>query len=266
MSYSTPPAAGRFRRELSYLLRGLPVGIVAFTVAVTGFALGLGTLVIVGGIPVLAGTLRAARGMARVERRELEALAGRPLPPHHYRTTGGTGLGRVVRSLAEPQSWRDLAHMVLALPLRVAGFCLAVVWTVGGVGGVLFVAWGWALPRGEGHQGLLELMTGNDSYAGEAVFMTAVGALLLATSMPVVRGMVALNRSLAGVLLTNRTAAHRAAVAAAARTGTATASAGTAGTTATAGADATTGTAGADATTGFAGTDATVPVPAPATV
>ncbi|WP_461297227.1 sensor domain-containing protein [Streptomyces harbinensis] len=250
MSYSTPPAAGRFRRELSYLLRGLPVGIVAFTVAVTGFALGLGTLVIVGGIPVLAGTLRAARGVARVERRELEALPGRPLPPHHYRTTGGTGFGRVVRSLAEPQSWRDLAHMVLALPLRVAGFCLAVVWTVGGVGGVLFVAWGWALPRGEGHQGLLELMTGNDSYAGEAVFMTAVGALLLATSVPVVRGMVALNRSLAGVLLTNRTAAHRAAVATA-PTRTATAAAGTAGTTATA---ATTATAGADATTGTTAT------------
>ncbi|MGW7294310.1 sensor domain-containing protein [Streptomyces xiamenensis] len=219
MSTPTPSSRGRFLRELSFLLRGLPVGIVALTVAVTGFALGVGTLVIVCGIPVLAGTLRAARGMALVERRELEALSGRPLPPHHYRVAGGTGFARMARSLAEPQSWRDLAHMVVSFPLRVVSFCLALVWTVGGVGGLLYVAWAWALPRGEDNQGLYELITGNDSFAADVAFTTAIGVFLLVTALPLVRALAALHRSLASALLTNRTAAARAAAAAAAGTG-----------------------------------------------
>lgn len=223
MSTPTSSSRGRFLRELSFLLRGLPVGIVAFTVAVTGFALGVGTLVIVCGIPVLAGTLRAARGMAIVERRELEALSGRPLPPHHYRVAGGTGFARLTRSLAEPQSWRDLAHMVVSLPLRVVSFCLALVWTVGGVGGLLYVAWAWALPRGEDNQGLYELITGNDSFAADVAFTTAVGVLLLVTALPLVRGLAALHRSLASALLTNRTAAARAAAATATGSGVGTA-------------------------------------------
>jgi hypothetical protein len=221
MSTPTSSARGRFPRELSFLLRGLPVGIVAFTVAVTGFVLGVGTLVIVCGVPVLAGTLRAARGMARVERRELEALAGRPLPPHHYRVAGGTGFARMARSLADPQSWRDLAHMVASFPLRVVSFCLALVWTVGGVGGLLYVAWAWALPRGGDHQGLYELITGNGSFAADVALTTAVGVFLLVTAVPLVRALAALHRSLASALLTNRTAAARAAAAATSGSGSA---------------------------------------------
>ncbi|MGW8846400.1 sensor domain-containing protein [Streptomyces xiamenensis] len=215
MSTPTSSTRGRFPRELSFLLRGLPVGIVAFTVAVTGFVLGVGTLVIVCGVPVLAGTLRAARGMALVERRELEALAGRPLPPHHYRVAGGTGFARMARSLADPQSWRDLAHMVVSFPLRVVSFCLALVWTVGGVGGLLYVAWAWALPRGEDNQGLYELITGNGSFAADVALTTAAGVFLLVTAVPLVRALAALHRSLASALLTNRTAAARAAATAA---------------------------------------------------
>ena len=87
---------------------------------------GVGTLVVWLGVPLLAGTQAAARGFAGLERRRVDAVTGRPLPPHHYRTAGGAGLARLARSLLDPQSWRDLLHAVLAFPLRVVGFVIAV--------------------------------------------------------------------------------------------------------------------------------------------
>jgi hypothetical protein len=44
-------AAGRMRRGLAYLVGGLPLCIVAFVVAVAGFATGVGTLVVWLGLP-----------------------------------------------------------------------------------------------------------------------------------------------------------------------------------------------------------------------
>lgn len=55
-------------RDLGYLLLGLPLGIAAFVVSVAGFAAGVGTLVVWLGVPLLAGTLAAARGCPRSRR------------------------------------------------------------------------------------------------------------------------------------------------------------------------------------------------------
>ena len=115
-------ASQRFWRGLGYLLGGLPLAIVAFVIAVTGFAAGVGTIVVWLGLPILAGTLRASRGLASVERRGAEWATGRPLPPHHYRETRGRGIGRLFSMLADPQSWRDLLHAVVAFPVRLPVF------------------------------------------------------------------------------------------------------------------------------------------------
>ncbi|MBC8091049.1 MAG: sensor domain-containing protein, partial [Pseudonocardia sp.] len=64
-------------RGYAYLLAGLPLGIVAFVVAVTGFSVGVGTLVVWVGLPVLVGTLVAARGLAAAERSLAEYATGR---------------------------------------------------------------------------------------------------------------------------------------------------------------------------------------------
>src|SRR5262249_39001935 len=73
-AYCRPPAArrsvmGMFRAvfakrtwlETAYLLVDLPVGIVGFTVVVTGLSLGLGMLITLIGIPILTLTLLACR-------------------------------------------------------------------------------------------------------------------------------------------------------------------------------------------------------------
>ena len=73
-STETAPVAHRFRREMGYLLSGLPLGVAAFTVAVTGFTLGVSTLAVWIGLPILAGTLRAVRALANTERRRVTAV------------------------------------------------------------------------------------------------------------------------------------------------------------------------------------------------
>lgn len=200
----------RLGRELGFLFTGLPLGIGAFMAGVVGFSFGVGTLVIVLGLPVLVGTLTAARGLARQERTRVEAITGRRLPPHHYREPDGTGLGGLWNKLAEPQAWRDLLHTVVAFPVRVAGFCIALVWSVGGVAGVLNFIWSWAIPREDGEEGLLDLMFGISSQAADIGFNTLLGVVLLATLMPVAHGLVALQAALARGLLTNQHAALRA--------------------------------------------------------
>ncbi|WP_232265592.1 sensor domain-containing protein [Streptomyces pactum] len=201
---------GRFGRELGYLLTGLPLGIAAFTVAVTGFVVGAATFVTVLGLPVLLGTLAAARAFARTERRRVEHVTGRPLPPHHYRQApADTGIGGKLGRLREPQSWRDLVHMVVSFPVRIIGFCLAVTWTVGGLGELLNVTWSWAIPRDDGDQGLLDLMFDVESRAADIAFHTGIGLVLLATAVPVIRLLTAAQTGLARGLLTNPAAAHR---------------------------------------------------------
>jgi signal transduction histidine kinase len=202
-------ASQRFWRGYGYLLGGLPLAIVAFVVAVVGFAAGVGTLVVWLGLPILAGTLRACRGMAGVERRGAEWATGRALPPHHYREPRGRGIGRLFSMLADPQSWRDLLHCVIAFPVRVAMFVITVVWTVGGLGSALSVTWQWAIPRDDGG-GLYWLLTGNQSLSGEVAVSTLLGMFMLATAPLVIRGLVATRAGLARGLLTNQTAALRA--------------------------------------------------------
>ncbi|WKX71038.1 sensor domain-containing protein [Streptomyces sp. XD-27] len=200
---------GRFGRQLGYLLAGLPVGIAAFVIAVTGFTAGAASFAVVLGLPILVAALAAARAFARVERRQVEAATGRALPAHSYRPRdGGAGPAAWLRALRDPQSWRDLAHMLVAFPLRVASFCIALTWTVGGLGELLYGAWSWSIPRDDDEAGLLDLMFGVDSRLADIAFNTGIGVVLLATAVPVVRGLVAIQAALARGLLTNPTAAR----------------------------------------------------------
>jgi signal transduction histidine kinase len=209
---ATVPIDGktRFWRGYGYLLGGLPLSIVAFVIAVAGFSAGVGTLVVWLGLPILVGTLAACRGLAGVERRGAEWATGKPLPPHHYREPRGTGIGRLFSRLADPQSWRDLLHAVVAFPVRIVLFIIAVTWTVAGVAALLAVTWQWALPDNDEGGGLFWLITGIQGRLGEIVLNTVLGAIMVATSPLVIRGLVATRAGLARGLLTNQTAALRA--------------------------------------------------------
>ena len=63
-----PYTEQRTYRVLLYLLLGLPLGILYFTIVVTGLSLGIGLIVTLLGIPVLVITLLVVRGLAELER------------------------------------------------------------------------------------------------------------------------------------------------------------------------------------------------------
>ncbi|WP_344523445.1 sensor domain-containing protein [Streptomyces albiaxialis] len=192
---ATARVPGRFRREVAYLLSGLPLGIAAFVLMVTGFALGVSTLILLLGLPVLGGTLAMARWFARVEAAQIERVSGRPLPPGAERTPrGGWGL------LADAQGWRDLVHAVVAFPVRVTTFSIALAWLVGGVGGLTYGLWSWSIPRDE-NDGLMDLAFGLTGRGPDIAFNTALGVVLLATTIPVIRGLATAQAGLGRVML-----------------------------------------------------------------
>jgi signal transduction histidine kinase len=213
---SAAPSAGpvdgvtRFWRGYGFLLGGLPLAIPAFVIAIAGFSSGVGTLVVWLGLPILAGTLRACRGLAGVERRGTEWATGRALPPHYYREPRGRGIGRLFSMLADPQSWRDLLHAVVGFPVRLVLSVLAFTWTVAGLGSLLYFTWQWALPDNEQGGGLFWLITGIEGRPGEIALNTVLGVVMVATAPQVIRGLVAVRAALARGLLTNQTAALRA--------------------------------------------------------
>ncbi|MDF4251372.1 sensor domain-containing protein [Streptomyces sp. WMMB303] len=198
---SIPRRRGRFGREVGYLLSGLPLGIAAFVLMVTGFALGVSTLILVVGLPVLAGTLSMARFLARVEAEQIAAVTGRPLltRPGGAAEAAGAG-GSRWKGVADPQAWRDLVHAVLAFPVRVATFSVTLTWLVGGVGGLTYGLWSWSIPRGD-EDGVMDLAFGLDGRGPDIAFNTALGVFFLLTAVPMVRGLAVTQAGLGRVLL-----------------------------------------------------------------
>jgi signal transduction histidine kinase len=208
------PRARLVRQALvdsGYALVSLPAGILAFVLVVTGLATGVGTLVIWVGVPLLAVTLLAARGLAGLERAQLPAVLGRPVPRPAYRVPDGGRVRRLTTPLRDPQSWLDALHAVLRLPLGVLAFSVTVtVWALA-LGGITYGAWDWALPDASGNpqnHDLLELL-GLESSPGLRILAYTLIGLLAAVVLPfVVRAVALLHARVSQALLTSRAAAQ----------------------------------------------------------
>ncbi len=114
--------------SLAYLLLALPLGVVGFTIVVTGLAAGAGLLVTLAGIPVLVVTLLFAASFARLERRLAWTLLDAPMPRSISGPSPGGGVfwQRLRSLLTRPAAAGELWFALLALPLGVIGFTVAV--------------------------------------------------------------------------------------------------------------------------------------------
>ncbi|HTH06635.1 MAG TPA: sensor domain-containing protein, partial [Ilumatobacteraceae bacterium] len=121
-------ARPRSYRNIAYLLLGLPLGTLWFSVLVTVASVSVSMLVVaLLGIPMLIGMWYAVRAFANVER----AVASTLLDAHIEQAPMAAGVSgnlwvRFKAMSSDRSRWRELGYLLLRFPAGIATFTLAV--------------------------------------------------------------------------------------------------------------------------------------------
>ena len=187
-------ARARTWSQAAHLLTNLPLGIAWFTVAVTGLSTGVGLLVTLVGLPLLALTVLLGRVIAAVERTRA-GLLGLHLPPPAPRRPADGLWRRTKAGLADGVGWRGLAYGTILLPWGVVTFTVVVTVLATAVFCVTLPTWGWAVALWPGAQ------VSALQRAGLLVASFAAGLGLLVAFPAIVGWLAAIDRWLARGLL-----------------------------------------------------------------
>ncbi|NIJ13841.1 hypothetical protein FHU38_004185 [Saccharomonospora amisosensis] len=192
-----PPVAG----SVTYLLLNLPAGIAGFVLLVTLGSVGVSTVIIWVGVPVLMLAILLARAFAEVERARVHALLGtyiarpyRPLPD------GGQKLRWKAR-LSDTSTWRDICYLLLLFPVGIAEFVLVVtLWAVS-LGLLALPVYYRYLPEGAYFFPSYDLRWITVDSVTTALPWAALGVLLLVATVAFTRGMAGAHARFARLLL-----------------------------------------------------------------
>lgn len=123
-----PYGEARTYATFLYLVLGLPLGVFEFVLLVTGFALGLGLLITLLGIPVLVATVLVAHALATFERRLAWSFLDAPMPRVPVRPDEAHGLfwTRLRSLLTSQRTWKEVAFLFLRLLTGTLDFAIAV--------------------------------------------------------------------------------------------------------------------------------------------
>jgi signal transduction histidine kinase len=182
--------------RILYLLIALPLGVAEFVFLTTAISFGFGTAITLIGIPALIASVYVWRWLAELERRLVGALLGTEIPsPYRPDPAGGRWWQRLAFRLADPATWKDLAFLLLRLPLGILSFSATVV--VFGLGLRLLLAPVYYEPFADGDWiGWLGVDT-----VGEALALVPAGALILLLGIPGLGALARLYAWLAAQLL-----------------------------------------------------------------
>jgi len=138
--------------SLTYLVGGFALSMVAISVLTSLFFSGVGMVVLVVGVPIIVGSLLAARGFGELDRNLLK-LTGLPEVPEP--TWPGTDpdsstLAKLVVPMKSGHYWSYLLHQMFIQPiLSTLTFSVAISWAATALGGLTFWLWAWFLPNKE---------------------------------------------------------------------------------------------------------------------
>ncbi|MFL6077865.1 MAG: sensor domain-containing protein [Mycobacteriales bacterium] len=200
LSLLTAPFESRTWAETLHLLLDLPVGVFTFSFFATMLSTGIGTAVTVVGLPVLAATVLAGRGIAGMERRRARTLLGVDIgPPPAPRWRHGQGFGAWLRAgMTDATGWRAVLYGVLLLPVGALGFSVVMAFWSSALGGITYPIWYRWLPMDDGHRGT---RLWPHFYPSEHLAVTfGMGVVLLFVTPWIVRGLAYLPRALTGLL------------------------------------------------------------------
>jgi len=115
-----------------YLLLSLPLGIIYFTVAITGLALSIGLTPIFIGIPLFFGVAKLLNGIVNFEQSMIRQILGLPIPPVSYTynqqqsEAGQNWLMRMVRGFDGGLFIRNLLLVLLRFVTGIVFFVIMV--------------------------------------------------------------------------------------------------------------------------------------------
>ncbi|WP_030298098.1 sensor histidine kinase [Streptomyces katrae] len=208
------PVEGRTWREFGYLMLGLPLSLLYFSLAITGVSIGAGLLVTFLGVPVLAGVLAMCRGFGRVERARVRGMLGvdiaEPAPVRAEKRGPLAAMGAMLKS---GSAWRHALYSVIHLPWAIFAFTLALVFWAYGWAFLLYPVWFWVFPAYTDQPGLQLFQNGDYSFYLDSPAEIALSCLLglgftLVTPW-VVRALTTVDRVLVGGLLGPSRLDHR---------------------------------------------------------
>ncbi|MEB3959215.1 sensor domain-containing protein [Streptomyces kunmingensis] len=192
------PFARATYREIGHTVTSLPVAVAGFVFAVTMFALGLSTLVVWIGLPVLVGALAGARALGGAERGRARSLLGldvaAPAAP-------AAGLRARVMDAA---GWKALLFHTVMFPWRVLSFVVSVTFLVTGWVVALFPAYSWVFHRYLDWPGYRVYDFTTDAGVHHAYYIespaqiaavSAIGLLLVLVTPKLVRGLTNVDRA-----------------------------------------------------------------------
>ncbi len=114
-------------RNIAYLLLGLPMGILWFSLLVSVVSIGISTLFIaLLGIPALIGCWYLTRTIANIERVTANTLLSQQLSPARFDAPTGNLWSRLRAMSTDRARWRELGFVLLRFPVGVATFTAAV--------------------------------------------------------------------------------------------------------------------------------------------
>src|SRR5260370_11006223 len=105
--------------NIAFLLLSFPLGLIYFLVTIIGFVVGMSTLILWIGLPILFATLILVRGMATLERRMATSLLHVSFPyqqqSYDMLKKGFWRLFGII--VSDPLTWTSTIYLILILPL-----------------------------------------------------------------------------------------------------------------------------------------------------
>jgi hypothetical protein len=192
------PDLTRTARDATYLILAFATSIVAMVVWIVAVSLSLSFALLIVGLPVVLGSAFVMRWTAELDRRNAALVFGRPVRGR-YRPHGAASItGRLVRTLRDPQVWRDLGWLIVHSIVGFAFGVLALSLIASVLGLATLPAWYWALPDGQ------EFGLWNADTLTEAVLSSFLAVPLAFVTVWLLRGMAKFHASLAVEFLGRR--------------------------------------------------------------
>jgi signal transduction histidine kinase len=172
--------------SLAYLFCAQPFSLITSIPLLVLSVAGIGTTIVWVGIPIMMATTTGWRAAARMERKWMRTILKVDIPTPYRSLPPGSLFRRWRAKVTDPATWRDIAYLVVRLPLCLLDFLFVAVFWVYSLALVVLPFWAPALPADDGvnlpnlHFQLVQVHTASQAlpYSGVGLVVLLLAILL----------------------------------------------------------------------------------------